>query len=174
MIRKVCNTLTTILLIALAAMAILLLVPRFVGYQTLAVLSGSMEPGIPVGSIVYAGKTDAEELEVGDVITYRLSGSTLVTHRIVEVDEVNEQFITKGDANDVNDGNPVTYEQVVGKVNFHLPLLGYVCIYFRTPLGIAAICALLFVMILLNVLPELFEKKENAAADSNHESDKNN
>ncbi len=173
MVRKICNTLTTIILILLAALAVLLLVPRFMGFRTLAVLSGSMEPNIPVGSIVYTKEIAPEELVAGDVLTYKINGTTMVTHRIVEVDTANKQFITKGDANEVNDGSPVIYDQVVGKAAFSVPLIGYISIYIRTPLGIAAICAVVFVMLLLNLLPELFEKKEKAPAENENESDKN-
>ena len=166
MIRKVCNLLTTVLLILLAALAVILLVPRLVGYRTFAVLSGSMEPELNVGSIVYTRDIAPEELKVRDILTYKLNGSTMVTHRIVEVDTENKQFITKGDANDVIDGSPVNFDQVVGKVVFHVPLIGYISIYIRTPLGIAAICGIIFVMLLLNLLPDLFEKKENLPAEN--------
>lgn len=174
MIRKICNALSALILIALAALALLLLAPRFLGYETLAVLSGSMEPEISVGAIVYVKEVEPEELKAGDILTYRMGGSTIVTHRIVEVDEENRQFITKGDANDVIDGSPVDYDQVVGKAEFHVPMIGYISIYIRTPLGIAAVCGVLFVILLLNLLPELFGKKEKAAADEDHESNQNN
>lgn len=172
MVRKVCNVLSSLILILLVALAVLLLVPRFMGYYTLAVLSGSMEPEISVGAIVYAKEIEPEELKVGDILTYRINESTMVTHRIVEIDTTEKQFITKGDANDVIDGNPVTYDQVVGKTVFHVPFVGYISIYIRTPLGIAAICGVLFVMLLLNLLPELFEKKEKTPTDNKNENNK--
>ncbi len=163
MLRKICNFLTTILIIVLAAMAIVLIAPRLLGYQSLAVLSGSMEPGIPVGSIVFTKEAEATQLEVGDVVTYRLSGNTMVTHRVIENDTVAEQLIMQGDANETPDAAPVEYINVVGKVAMHLPLLGYISIYIKTPLGIAGACGLLVVLILLTFLPEVFtpeEKKE--------------
>ena len=95
------------------------------------------------------------------MITFRVSSSTLVTHRIVNIDNEKEEIVTKGDANDVNDGNPVTYDNIVGKMLFHVPLLGYLTIYMQTPLGIAILCGLVLVLILLNYLPDLV-KKENS------------
>lgn len=162
MLRKICNILSTFLLVCLAVAAALLLLPRILGFETLAVLSGSMEPEISVGEIVYVRDVEPEELEAGDILTYRIGGNTMVTHRIVEADKVNKLFITKGDANEATDSSPVTYDQVVGKVYFHVPCLGYISIYMRTSLGIAAICGVVFVMLILNLLPELFckEKKE--------------
>lgn len=160
MLRKICNILTTILIIALLALAIVLIAPRLLGYQSMAVLSGSMEPEISVGSIVFTKDADPAGLEVGDVITYKLSGNTLVTHRIIEKDEVAEQFITQGDANEVPDNSPVSYQNVVGKVAMDIPYLGYLSIYVKTPLGIAAICGFLVVLILLVFLPDIFSSEE--------------
>ena len=160
MLKKICNFLTTILILILFALAIILIAPRLLGYQSLAVLSGSMEPEISVGSIVFAKEIEPAELEVGDVITYRLSGDTLVTHRIIEHDTVAEQFITQGDANDVADNSPVAYDNVVGKVALDVPLLGYLSIYVKTPLGIAAICGFLIILILLVFLPDIFSSDD--------------
>lgn len=169
MFRKICGFLTTIIILVLAILAVILIVPRFLGYQTLAVLSGSMEPEIPVGSIVFAKQTDASGLMAGDVVTYRLSGDTMVTHRVVENDPETGQLIMQGDANETVDASPVLYSNVVGKVGLHLPLLGYLSIYIKTPLGIAVICGVLIVLILLTFLPEILtpdekKKEENKQA----------
>ena len=156
--KAICNLLSTLIIIALAAIAIVLLVPRFMGKQTLAVLSGSMEPNIPVGAIVITEEVEPETIAVGDVITYRLSGDTMVTHRVTVNDKTAKQLTTKGDANNVEDGSPVSYNQVVGHVAGFVPFIGYIAIYIRTPLGIAGICAVLFVLILLTFLPEVLSK----------------
>lgn len=163
MLKKVCGFLSTILLIALFVLAVLLIVPNLLGMKSLAVLSGSMEPGIPVGSIVYIDDAEPSTLQKGDVITYNLGGGTMVTHRVVDVDTENQSIITKGDANDVEDGAPVAFSQVVGKMKMHIPLLGYISIYIRTPLGIAAACGLLIIVVLLTFLPEVFKKEEEAS-----------
>lgn len=165
-LKAICNILTGILIAALLVLAGTFFLPKILGGQSLAVLSGSMEPGIPVGSIVVAMPVDASDLQVGDVVTYKLTEDTLVTHRVVEINAEEQTITTKGDANEVNDSNPVPYENVVGRVKFHLPYAGYISIYIRTPLGIAGICAVVFVMIILLYLPELFkpeEKKETEA-----------
>lgn len=169
MLKKICDILSAVLILVLVILALALIAPRFLGYQTLAVLSGSMEPNIGVGALVYAKDTDPAELEISDVITYRLSGSTLVTHRVVEIHEDEKEVITKGDANDVNDAAPVSYEQIIGRVDFHIPLLGYISIYIKTPLGIAAICGVLAVLILLVFLPEIFSKEDQPTKEERKE-----
>lgn len=160
MLKKICGFLSTILLIVLFALAVLLIGPNLLGMKSFAVLSGSMEPKIPVGSIVFVDEVESATLQTGDVITYNLSGSTMVTHRVVEVDVENQSIITKGDANEVEDGAPVSFSQVVGKMKMHVPYLGYISIYIRTPLGIAAACGVLIVVVLLTFLPEVFKKEE--------------
>lgn len=154
-----------ILVIILAAVAIALIAPRLMGYQSLAVLSGSLEPGIPVGAIVFTKEVDPELLETGDVVTYRLSASTMVTHRVVENDKAEKQLIMQGDANETPDASPVAYSNVVGKVAMHLPYLGYISIYIKTPLGITGICGVLVVIILLTFLPEIFSSEHDEKED---------
>lgn len=159
MIKKACNILSTVLFLVLAVIAALLLVPNLFGMKAMAVLSGSMAPKIPVGSIVYVKEAAPDEIREEDVITYAM-GSTMVTHRVKEIKETEEQWITKGDANESVDGSPVSYEQLVGKMKFFVPLLGYISIYIKTPLGIAAGCGVLIIMILLTYLPEILKKEE--------------
>jgi len=60
MLKKICNLLTMLMLVALAILAALLILPTLLGYKSLAVLSGSMEPKYPVGSIVYAKEINPE------------------------------------------------------------------------------------------------------------------
>lgn len=165
MVKKVCETISNLLLILLLAVALTILAPMAFGLKELAVLSGSMEPTIPVGSIVYVKPMAAEQLEPGDVCTFKLSdGSTLVTHRVVSIDPENRTLVTQGDANDAPDGD-LPFAQVVGKGVFHLPLLGFITIYAKTPVGIMCIGGLLVLVLLVNFLPAILDadgkKKEN-------------
>lgn len=99
-------------------------------YQPIAVLSGSMHPTFDRGDAVVIRKlTNAEkdQLQKDDVIQYS-SGSKFVVHRIIDIDNDesgNRIFITKGDNNNGVDLNPVTYDQVVGKVSFIIKYIGY-------------------------------------------------
>lgn len=164
MLQKVCNTLLTVIVVVLMIMAGLLLLPSIFGFKSFVVLSGSMTPEIGVGEIVYARETDAAELEVGDIITYRLSESTVVTHRIEEIYPEEKNVITKGDANESVDGTPVAFDQIIGRVGFHVPLLGYVSMYLKTPIGIAVLCGVAMVLIILYCLPGIFGSGREAAA----------
>lgn len=182
---KVCNVLSTLIMVVLLCLALPFILPMLFGYTELAVLSGSMEPNIPVGSIVYVDKSvTGEELEVGDVVTYSIQSGTFVTHRVLSVDDEARVMVTQGDANDAPDGE-VPYANVVGKVKFHLPMLGFISTNIRTSKGIIAITVLVVVIILLNCLPSILtaddaeeaqEKKgkknrkaENADAAEDHD-----
>lgn len=104
-----------------------LLLP-FLGICPYVVLSGSMEPSIQTGSIVFSDK-NVREVNVGDVITYD-AGSRYVTHRVVC--KMKEGYITKGDANWEADLKPVPQNRVIGKVMFSVPGFGYLIFFLRT------------------------------------------
>ena len=159
MLQKICGFLSTILMVVLLALAAVLIVPVILGYTELAVLTGSMQPTIPVGSLIYVKKVEPSTLQVGDVITYQLEGDTMVTHRVVEVNPDEGYLVTQGDANQDPDGQ-ITFDRIVGKMDFHLPYLGYISMNVRTKTGIIAICGTLIVIILLTFIPEIFSNDE--------------
>ena len=105
-------------------------VPQVMGYSILQVLTGSMEPTIPEGSMLLIQQTEPDTLQPGDIISFfspdPLLDGALNTHRIQEVlnDGDTLEFITKGDANFLEDQQPVSARQVVGKVIFISPMLG--------------------------------------------------
>lgn len=163
MLKKICGILSGIILLVLAVLAGLLIIPKLMGYEEMAVLTGSMEPNYPVGSLIFVKEIDPDQMEVGDVITYRLDSDTVVTHRIVDIDKEAQTVTTKGDANSSDDGSPVPYSEIVGKAHFKIPYLGYVSMNIKTPKGIMAICGVLIAIILLTFLPEIFSPEEENA-----------
>jgi len=120
--------LSAVLLVTASLVVVLVVVPKATGGVPLTVLTGSMKPSIPSGSVVVVRPVDTESLRVGDVITYqvRSGDSTVVTHRIVGISAGagGLTFRTKGDANDVPDPTPVRAVQIRGKVWYHVPFVG--------------------------------------------------
>jgi len=114
-------------------------------YQIKVVESGSMEPAIKVGSVVVV--KPAESYVVGDIVTYEggfkdeKGRSIPVTHRIVEekTSGTLKTYVTKGDANDDPDNLAVRERQVIGKVIFTIPYIGYIVESVRQPYGFLAI-----------------------------------
>ena len=134
--RKVANNFGLALTILLMTAAILtFLGPRF-GWRLDAVYSGSMEPELNVGGIVITRPVAAEYIAVGDIITFYCPlNEKLTSHRVIAVEEnSSSQFRTKGDANEDADPFVVPAENVVGKVCFHIPYLGYATQFVKTPL----------------------------------------
>lgn len=163
-ITKICNAITMLILICILGIVGVLLVPRLAGYETFAVLSGSMEPYYHVGSVVFVDKSAApEEVKVGDPITFTKTDSLVATHRVIEIDNDKREFKTKGDANETEDASPVSFDQLVGKAGVSIPLLGYISIYMKTRKGMFGIAAVFIIIILLQLIPELVkpEKKES-------------
>lgn len=112
--------------------------PSVFGYIPMSVLSGSMRPMLEPGDMIIVNKIeDAGEIQVGDVVTYRVDRDTLVTHRVIEV--VNEQnqlkFRTQGDANNIEDDSLISSKQVVGTFSARLPYGGYAANFARSPKG---------------------------------------
>jgi len=97
------------------------------GWEFDAVLSGSMEPDLAVGGLVVIRPVDAQQLSVGDVISFKLPGvDTPICHRVIDIQEIESGrlFTTKGDANEEADLSPVPAEAVTGKEVFYLPYAG--------------------------------------------------
>lgn len=160
-LRKIWNGFTTILVVAAIALAVLLVGARLVGLQVFTVLSGSMEPTYPVGSVIYVKSVDYTELREGDAITFMLDESTVATHRIVgivpdEDDPSVLRYRTKGDANDAEDGSLVHYKNVIGTPVFSIPYLGYVANYIQNPPGTYVAISAGAILLLLTFLPDLF------------------
>lgn len=110
------------------------------GFKVYGVLTGSMEPAYPTGSLIYVRKVDPNDLVVGDVITFSLSPNVIATHRIVSIvpDENNpayRRFQTKGDANKSVDASLVDPSAIIGRVSFCIPMLGDIANYIQKPPG---------------------------------------
>lgn len=104
------------------------------GFKALTVLSGSMEPKVKTGGVVFIRR--ANFYKVGDVITFGKQGSSELptTHRIIEIIKGKETFYkTKGDANSLADGLEVANSEVRGKVFFSIPYLGYITQMVKQP-----------------------------------------
>lgn len=134
--------------------------PSVLGMTPMVVLSGSMsgmaDDHIEAGDLVFIGKVDVDALEVGNVIAYMEQDSTtIVTHRIVDLLEGDSgtEYITKGDANNVEDSLPVTKEQVIGIFKFRIPKLGDFALFLQEPLGMVLFIGVpLFAFIIYDII----------------------
>lgn len=120
-----------VILCVCVVLAIAVLIPRLSGATPYTVLTGSMRPDLPPGTLVVVKPVAPDDIRTGDVITYQLESgkAAVVTHRVVAVGATvkgEPSFRTRGDANDVPDADPVRPVQVKGRVWYSAPYLGHV------------------------------------------------
>ena len=165
---RVFNAFTTLLVAAAVLLAVLLAGVRVVGLTPFAVLSGSMEPSYHVGSLIYVKKAAPENIRVGDPITFVLNEDLLVaTHRVIEIDEANQHFYTKGDANNAPDAAPVHFNNLLGKPVFSIPKLGYVSSMLGTKKGMILAGSLTAIILILVFVPDLLRLADKADKKAN-------
>jgi signal peptidase len=162
----------SLLVLLLAVAAAVIGIPTLVGGSAMTVLTQSMEPGLPPGTLVVIRPTPADEIRVGDVITYQITSgeAAVVSHRVVSKTYVDGEltFITKGDNNDANDPDPVLAVQIRGTLWYSIPLLGWVNNVFNGPnrsIVIAVIAGGLFVYALGMLVAAGREKRRRARAN---------
>jgi len=149
-------------------------VPSFFGVMPMFVESESMEETIYGGDLIFCTEVDPAEIEVNDIISYfdlqSRTGETIVTHRVVSIDNSKEGMIifqTKGDNNNANDPYVVHDSQVVGEYWFRVPYMGSVAMFLQTTPGLILCCV---VPLVLLIGYELLRRK---LYDKNKEEDMN-
>jgi signal peptidase len=154
----------TVMILLMAAAAFTFLAPHF-GWSVDTVFSGSMEPQLKVGGVVVTRPVEAGDITVGDIITfYSPLNDKLTSHRVIAVvDGSPLNFQTKGDTNEDADPFVVPAQNVVGKICFHVPYLGYAAQFIKTPLGLLLTLCLpglvIIVMELVNICRALNEAR---------------
>lgn len=121
---RICSVVGSLILGILIAVGIgTLVIPRIMGLHPYAIISGSMEPELPIGAVVYAEPADGEQLSEGDIAAFWRNDDVIV-HRVLSRDDERGELITKGDANTDPDMHPVPYQNVLGRVVFSFPVAG--------------------------------------------------
>jgi len=147
-IPALCNLLGMGIILVVIAFCLAMILPQRLGYREYNIMTGSMEPLIPVGSLILVEQVPPETIEPGDIIVFQLD-EFVVAHRVIRNQIVVGEFVTKGDANYMEDINPVSYSSVIGRVKFHVARMGQFMSIYTTPVGklyvlIFALCGVLF------------------------------
>lgn len=147
-------------------MAMFTVIPRIQGKEPYIVLSGSMEPMIPTGSVVYVKKMQ-EEPEVGDIVAFVALDDAAVIHRIADYNPETGEYTTKGDANDAEDGTKLTEDRMLGIYDSHVPKVGILLanldshVFYVGNIEVpAAIPIMIGGIMLLNLFSFLADKRE--------------
>jgi len=106
------------------------------GFYPTVIISGSMRPTMDVGDVAFIIQTPADNLKPGDIVQYWRE-SEMIVHRIYDTYQTASYrlFITKGDANQGPDREPVLPSQIQGKLIFIIPKIGWISIYVKTAIA---------------------------------------
>ncbi len=159
---RICSVTGTVLIVAVILLCSLLVLPGMTGFHMYNVLSGSMEPAIPVGSLLYVRSGDPEQVEDEDIIAFygSLEDSGIITHRVVKNNVVSGTFTTKGDANNKEDPMPVSYDNYIGRVTLSVPYVGHVLTIMTSLEGKIAAACIVGLGVILNVIGGRIGNKE--------------
>jgi signal peptidase len=120
-----------LLLVVIALALILIIVPKIAGATPLTVLTASMEPRYPPGTLIYVLPVKIDDIRIGDVITYQIQSGNpaVISHRVIAINSPakgSRTFILKGDNNSSPDPAAVIPAQVKGRLWYAVPLVGWV------------------------------------------------
>lgn len=149
-------------------------IPDIGGRFPMIVLTDSMYPSIQSGDLIICHTEDPANVKAGDVISFfdpAGNGSTVVTHRVVEVttdENGGLAWITKGDANNTEDANIVPAENLAGVYSLRIHNLGSVAIFMQTTKGliICVVCPILILVIYDMVRRKRYEKSRKKDTDA--------
>jgi len=166
-VLKVAYNILFALLIIIAAFIILTSYNVIKGYEFYVVMSGSMEPKIHTGSVVSVKAEN--EYNTGDIITIKMKNdpSQTYTHRIMDVNKTDDgiTYTTKGDANEDTDPDVALQTNVIGKVVFSMPVIGYVTHFSKQPAGFIIMIVVPTIIIVsseLNTVKDFVKGKINS------------
>lgn len=149
-------------------------VPSVFGYSMLMVKTGSMageeSDSINAGDLIII--KDTGDYEIGDIVTFLQKGDTVpTTHRIIDCTE-DGSFITKGDANNVQDRLPVSKDMIFGEVVKVLPEVGRFADWVQSE-GWIYIVALLVILGAGTVFVKSFFQSEDEQEEQDEKNGKN-
>lgn len=162
-VAAICSALGTLLLIIIVVACLPLTVPKVFGYEMYTVISGSMEPSIPTGSLVYIKDMEPQDVADGDVIAFYggHDSNAIITHRVVKNRVVMGEFVTKGDANEKEDMNPIPYMNFLGRVELSIPVVGELAQMLTSMEGKIAAGTLIGVAVILQLLASLLDRRRD-------------
>ena len=156
-IARILQTMMRVVCFVMLLLVCCIGIPRFFGVNEFNILTGSMYPDYPIGTLVFVQSKDPSSIRPGEVVSYVMNEDLdIVTHRCVGNNYNDKMLITQGDANNSEDA-PILYENVVGIVVFSVPYVGAAVDYLTNDdtgrvLGISVLVSVLCLTILSEML----------------------
>ena len=165
MLNRILKVVSNVILAIVLCVGVLIVlslsnIPK--GFKMLTVMSGSMEPALHTGSIIFV--KSMQNYAIGDIVTRKTDNPKMtITHRITEKEEINGQieFKTKGDANNSTDGESFTQDRIVGKELLAITNFGYIITFAKTQPGILLLIiipSVIFIYEEINNITKEFQK----------------
>lgn len=164
MIKKLTVSLLIGISFLLLASAMFIYLASHLDWRVDCVLSGSMEPELYTGSLAITRPVASEDIKVGDVITFHDGSDNhiVITHRVTNIWQNSPMYFqTKGDACGSIDPFIVPEKNLIGKVSFDLPLVGYLIYFIKTPFGFFVSIVLPTIILLTIYLRDLWKEIRN-------------
>lgn len=132
-------------------------IPDLLGYKSFVIVSGSMEPTIMTGDAILVKEVPQNEIKTNDIISFS-QGGNIVTHRVIEIVEENgiKKYKTKGDNNNTEDKEKITYEQIEGKYQFKINQFGVITEILKSKI---TLIILILIVIFIYFYKRKMEKK---------------
>lgn len=164
---KVRNVLFNILVIITAIAVIFVMFTIVTGTKGYAVTSNSMADRLVRGDAVFSKAVSFDELREGDIVTVRVGDKGYFTHRIVGIDSEKRTVTTKGDANDSNDPMDTEEKNIVGRMWFSVPYIGYISILTSGTPSTTVLIVLVFIAAALIAVNTAISRKRETRGDKN-------
>lgn len=167
-VMKALKILYYIIIAFIGLIAVLLIVSVFPitgNFKVMIVQSGSMQPEIRMGSIVVV--KPADDYKIGEVITFQIGrNKEPITHRVYDIKVVGGEprYITKGDANNAPDQREISKGEIIGKVLFNIPYLGYVIDFAQKPVGFSLIIVIPGAVIIFDEARKIYNEVKKKKA----------
>lgn len=129
------------------------------GFRLFTVLSGSMEPVLHTGSVIFV--KSAENYNIGDIVTRTTSDPKVtITHRIISATETDGQkiFEAKGDANNSQDNEKFSKSDIIGREFFTIPYLGFLISFAKTQQGLLFLVIIPAIIIIYEELGKIVKE----------------
>ena len=146
--------------------------PDFFGYKSFVIVSGSMEPTILKQDAILVKKVPEEEIQVNDIISFNTRNQTNVTHRVIKIEKENgiKKYTTKGDNNNTEDKEQITYEQIEGKYQFKSSQFGLITHILKSKI---TLIILVMIVILISCYKSRIQKRKQERTEKRKKYEEN-
>lgn len=182
-VKIICIRIITIFLLALIIINFIILLqmkimpeqtPSIFGLKTFCIISGSMKPEIEVNDIIIIKEVNQEEIKINDIISFK-NNQEIITHRVTNIEYGTDgkvYYTTKGDANNAEDDEKITFEKIEGKYIFKIKKLGAIVTALQNKTTLIITMIMLVILYLIeqkNTLKKEKRSRERAEYEKNKE-----